>query len=462
VAINKIVSSPAEAVRDIVDGSSVVTSGFGLNHGFAASLIIALREQGTKDLCIIANSLGTGPYRVQSLIERHQVSKVIVSFTARAGMGVTEVERQIASGEIAVELVPQGTLVERLRAGGAGIGGIYTRTGVGTAIADGKEVRDFDGVPHVLETALRADFAFIRAWRGDAHGNLQFRAVGRNFNPSFAKGARVVIAEVDEIVEGLIDPGSVDLSGIFVDRVVRVTDRPPVEPPRPHTTRARETPREYNGKPAWTRDEVAKVAAALLPEPSYVNLGLGMPTLISEHISGRDIVLHAENGVLGYGALAVADNFDPELYNAGSEFVTLAPGASFFDSVTSFEMIRGGHVDLAALGAFQVDREANVANWSTPDMVGGAIGGAMDLVASGAMVMVLMTHRERNGDPKLVEKCSLPLTGVGCVDIVVTDLCVLRRIGGEFLLEKVAPGFTPNEIVELTEMSIVVPGERDE
>jgi 3-oxoacid CoA-transferase len=185
-------------------------------------------------------------------------------------------------------------------------------------------------------------------------------------------------------------------------------------------------------------------------------LGLGMPTLISDYISGRDITLHAENGVLGYGALATAENFDEQHYNAGSQFVTLERGASFFDSVTSFEMIRGGHVDVVALGAFQVDEEGNVANWSSPQMVGGAIGGAMDLVAGGATVMVLMAHCERNGEPKLLQHCTLPLTGVHCVDIVVTDLCVLRRTDRRFRLEKIAPGFSAEEVISLAGMSIDV------
>jgi 3-oxoacid CoA-transferase len=454
MTINKIVASPAEAVADIEDGAKIVTSGFGLNHGFAASLIVALRAKGSKQLCIIANSLGAGPHRVQSLIENHQVNRLIVSFTTRAGLGVNAAEEQISSGEIELEMVPQGTLVERLRAGGSGIGAIFTRTGVGTSIAEGKEVREFDGVPHVLEHALRADFAFIRAWRGDRFGNLQFRGVGRNFNPSFAKSARVVIAEVNEIVDGEMDPELVELPGIYVHRVVQRTEFPPIEAPPARADRAAETPRLYNGKPAWLRTEIAEIAAALLPEPAFVNLGLGMPTLISDYIAGRDIILHAENGVLGYGALATAENFDEQLYNAGSQFVTLTPGASFFDSVAAFEMIRGGHVDVVALGAFQVDEEGSVANWSTPQMVGGAIGGAMDLVAGDATVMVLMTHCERNDDPKLVKRCTLPITGARCVDIVVTDLCVLRRVGGRFRVERVAPGFSPAEVVALTTMDI--------
>jgi 3-oxoacid CoA-transferase len=456
MTVNKIVASPAEAVADIEDGSTIVASGFGVSHGFAASLIMALREKGSRQLCVIANSLGDGPYRVQTLIENHQVNRLIVSFTTRAGFATTAAEEQIASGEIEVELVPQGTLVERLRAGGAGIGAIFTRTGVGTLLAEGKEVREFDGVPHVLERALHADFALIRAWRADHLGNLQFRGVGRNFNPSFAKGSRVVIAEVDEIIEGELDPEVVGLPGIFVQRVVLRTEFPEVKAPRASGEAAADTPRLYNEKPAWTRSEIAEIAAGLLPEPAFVNLGLGMPTLISDYISGRDITLHAENGVLGYGALATAENFDEQHYNAGSQFVTLEPGASFFDSVTSFEMIRGGHVDVVALGAFQVDEEGSVANWSSPQMVGGAIGGAMDLVAGGATVMVLMAHCERNGEPKLVKRCTLPITGAHCVDIVVTDLCVLRRTDGRFRLEKLAPGFSAEEVISLAGMSIDV------
>jgi 3-oxoacid CoA-transferase len=455
MTINKVVNSPAEAVADIPDGASIVISGFARTRGFATSLIVALRKQGAKRLCLIANGLGSGPYRAGSLVENHQVSRIIVCFSGRAGVGVSATEEQIQSGEIELELVPQGTLVERLRAGGAGIGALFTRTGVGTAIATGKEIRYFDGIPHVLELGLKADFALIRAWRADRFGNLQFRGVGRNFNVSFAKGAKCVIAEVDEIVEGVIDPEEVGLPGIFVARVVLKTENPPIEVPE-HADAA-EGPRLYNGKPAWTRAEVAEVAAGLIPEPSYVNLGLGMPTLISDYTAERDIVLHAENGVLGYGRLANLENFNPDVYNAGTQFVTLRPGASFFDSGTSFEMLRGGHVDHVVLGAFQVDEEGNFANWTTSSMVGGGIGGAMDLVAGGASVMVLMTHRERNGEAKLLHRCSLPLTGVTCVDIVVTDLCVLRRNGGRFRLEQIAPGFSADEIVALTEMTIEVP-----
>jgi 3-oxoacid CoA-transferase len=456
MAINKVWPSPEAAVADVPDGASVAIAGFGLTHSFPSSLTVALREHGAKQLCIVANSLGEGQFRSNTLVENHQVSRLIVSFTTRAGAGTSAAEKQIASGEIELEMVPQGTLVERLRAGGAGIGAFFTRTGVGTAVAEGKEVRRFDGVDHVLELGLKVDYALIRAWRADRFGNLQFRGVGQNFMPSFAKGARVAIAEVDEIVEGEIDPEQVGLPGIFVSRVVTQTATVPFDF---LTSRAKGEPagaKEYNGKPGWTREQVAEAAASLLPEPSYVNLGLGMPTLISNHIAGRDITLHSENGFLGYGGLATADDFDPTLYNAGGQYVHRGPGSSFFESVTSFEMVRGGKVDVVALGAFQVDQQANIANWTSPGMVGGAIGGAMDLVAGGGTVMVLMAHSDGAGRPKLVRRCTYPVTGVGCVSIVVTDLGVLRWNGDRFVLERVAPGFSAAEVAELTDMDIEI------
>jgi 3-oxoacid CoA-transferase len=220
--------------------------------------------------------------------------------------------------------------------------------------------------------------------------------------------------------------------------------------------RGADSARTYNGKQALTRRQMAEVAAGLVPSGSYMNLGLGIPTLISDYISGRDIVLHSENGVLGYGTIASKDDYDPEIYNAGGQYVHLEKGASFFESVTSFEMVRGGKVDFVALGAFEVDAAANLANWSTPKMVGGGIGGAMDLVAGDVNVMVLMMHCDSAGKPKLVKSCEYPLTGRNCVNIVVTDLCVLRRVDDVFKLEYVAPGFTVEEVTALIDFEVDV------
>lgn len=456
--MDKVVASPEAAVRDITEGSSVAVAGFGVAHRFPSSLLIALRDQGTRNLCLVANSLGASDgLRALMLVDNGQVNRLIVSFSARPGMR-SKAEELIAAGEIEVELVPQGTLVERMRAGGAGVAALYTPTGVGTPIAEGKEIRYFDGKPFVLETALRVDFAFLRAMRADRIGNLQFRGSSQNFNPSFAKAARVAIAEVDEIVEvGAIPPDQVGLPGVFVSRVVQSTVQVDLESlltNRP--SRPADVPRSYHGKPALTRSQIAERAARLLPAGSLVNLGTGIPTLVSNYLEGRDVTLHAENGVLGYGELVSGPDIDPDVYNAGSQFVSLQPGASFFDSVTSFEIARSGRLSAVILGAYQVDQQGNLANWTTPEQVGGGIGGAMDLVAGGSGVIVVMEHRDSRDRAKLVPRCSYPMTGLRCVDVVVTDLALLRRRAERFVLEEIAPGFSVDEVLAATEMEVEV------
>jgi 3-oxoacid CoA-transferase len=201
---------------------------------------------------------------------------------------------------------------------------------------------------------------------------------------------------------------------------------------------------------------MAERAAALLPEPSYVNLGLGIPTYMSTYLVGRDVVLHGENGILGYGEIMADESVYPDVFNAGGQPVSAAPGISFFDSVTAFEMVRSGRVHVVALGAYQVDQECSFASWSTPDMVGGGIGGSMDLVAGGTTVMVLMEHRDSRDRAKLVRRCTYPLTGRACVGVVVTDLAVLRRRDAAFVLEAVAPGFTAEEVLALTDIEVEV------
>src|SRR5215468_10335333 len=375
--MDKLRTSPADAVSDLPDGASIAVSGFGPSAGAPFSLLAALAERGTRDLCFVGNTIPPG---AQTLVEAGRVRHLIVSFTARAG-GSSPAEELMRKGELTFELVPQGTLVERLRAAGAGLAAVYTPTGLDTPIADGKEVRYFDGKPFLLEKALPVDYAFITGHRADRLGNVEFRGANRHFGPSFAKAARVAIVEVDEIVEpGEIPPERIDLPGIFVSRVVRKTVANTLPKYGTHR-RPADVPRVYNDKVAWTRSQMAERAAALLPEPAYVNLGLGIPTYISTYLRGRDVVLHGENGILGYGEIMADEERYPDVFNAGGQPVSAPPGISFFDSVEAFEMVRSGRVHVVAIGAYQVDQEGSVANWSTPDMVGGGIGGAMDLVA---------------------------------------------------------------------------------
>jgi len=454
--MNKVFASPALAIADISDGATIAIAGFSVGHRFATSLILALREKGTKELCLVCNSLGDpGATRGQILAENRQVKKLIAAFSVRPGTP-TASEDQIVAGEMAVELVPQGILVERCRAGGAGIPAFYSPTSVGTALAEGREIREFDGKPHVLERAIHVDYAFLRGYRADLLGNVQFRGGSQNFNPSFAKAARVAIVEVDEIVEpGVIPPELINLPGIFVSRVVKTTEK--FDLWRRPERRPSDKPRLYNGKPGLTRAGIAKNAARLVKDGTYVNLGVGIPTMVSNYLVERDVILHAENGVLGYGRMLSEEHeVDPDIYNAAGQFVALKPGASFFDSVTSFEMARGGRIDTVILGAYEVDQTGSVANWSTADAKRGGIGGAMDLLSGKGDLIIVMEHSDSKGRAKLRKKCTYPLTGKGCVSYVVTDLALLRWHDGHFVLDEVAPGFTPREVVELTEMELTI------
>lgn len=454
--MDKIYSSPEHAIADISDGATIAIAGFSVGHRFATSLIIALRDRGTKNLTLVCNSLGDpGATRGQILAENNQVKKLVAAFSIRAGTP-TASEEQIAAGKMEVELVPQGILVERCRAGGAGIPAFYSPTSVGTALTEGREIREFDGKPHVLEYAIHVDYAFLRGYRADRLGNVQLRGGSQNFNPSFAKAARVAIVEVDEIVEpGTIPPELINLPGIFVSRIVKTTQVADGKAWRRPERRPSDKPRLYNGKPALTRAGIAKRAAGLVKEGTYVNLGVGIPTMVSNHLQGRDVILHAENGVLGYGHMVTTDEeIDPDIYNAAGQFVALKPGASFFDSVTSFEMARGGWIDTVILGAYEVDQHANVANWSVSDAKRGGIGGAMDLLSGRGDLIIVMEHSDSKGRPKLRRECTYPLTGKACVSYVVTDLALLRWDKDRFVLDEVAPGFTAQEVIALTEMDI--------
>jgi len=213
--MRKVISGARDAVALIPDGASVMVGGFGL-CGIPEHLIAALRERGTRDLTIISNNAGVDGFGLGVLLESRQVRKIIGTYVGEN----QEFERQCLSGELEVELVPQGTFAERIRAGGAGIGGFFTPTGYGTIVAEGKETRIIDGVPHVLEAPLKADFALVKAYLGDTAGNLVYRKTARNFNPMMATAARVTIAEVERLVEpGEIDPDHVHTPGIFVRHI---------------------------------------------------------------------------------------------------------------------------------------------------------------------------------------------------------------------------------------------------
>ncbi len=453
--MEKVMRSAAAAVADIPDGASVMIGGFGVIQGWPASLIQALRERGSRGLTIICNTPGVGPTSPQQLADNGQVAKLIASYALYPTQR-TPIELGIKSGAIALELVPQGTLIERVRAGGAGLAAFYTPTGVGTAVAAGKELREFDGRPYLLETALRADYALVRAAGADRYGNLVYRGAGRNYNPIFATGARVTIAEVDTIAATALDPERVVTPGIFVDRVVQCEY--PLDRQRVRELSLRfgkrwdlEARDRQIGPRGIPPELMARKVAVLLRSGEYVNLGLGIPTLVSSFVEPeQQIALHSENGMVGFGPLAEDGSEDIDLYNASGQLVSLLEGASFADSCTAFAMVRSGRVSTVVLGGFQVSAQGDLANWNVPATGVGGIGGAMDLAAGRARIVVVMFHLTRDGEPKLVERCTYPLTAAACVSTVVTDLAVIDIDGDGFLLREVAPGVSVDEVRQVT------------
>lgn len=461
--MNKVFNSADEAIWDVEDSDSIIFGGIGTPHTSPANLIQALRTRGVKNLTAICELPGFGPTNPIILAEDKQIKKLIACFGGVAGVP-TKIEEQIASGEIEFELVSMGILCERIRAGGAGIPAFYSPTGVGTITESGKEKRTFKGREYLLENSITSDFAFITAHKADTLGNLVYRGTSRNFNPVFATAAKVTIAEVEEIVDvGEIDPNQIVTPGIYVDRIIKTNlDRHTIGLAALSKIGVRrqimmgELIHRPGMKPSLSRDLIAVRIAKEFKDGQWINLGVGIPTLVSQFIP-EDVQLHAEMGILAFGPMVkTQEEIDIDIFGASAEFLTLKKGTSFCSILEAFAMARGGRVNSVVLGAFQVSEKGDLANILTPNMKAPGVGGAMDLVTGSARVIVAMEHLNEDGKPKIVKECTYALTGKQCVSLIVTDLAVIEVTNRGLVLKEVAPGWSPAEVQALTEATLII------
>ncbi|KAJ5582695.1 hypothetical protein N7535_001315 [Penicillium sp. DV-2018c] len=470
---SKLFKDADAAVADIKSGSTILSSGFGL-CGVADTLIDAMHRRGAEQLhslTAVSNNAGVaGKGGLSTLTQNGQVSRLILSYLGNN----KDLERGYLTGKIAIELCPQGTLAERLRAGGAGIPAFFTPTGVHTFIQEGKipvrihesgkiletgkprETREFNGKTYLMEEALTGDVAILRAWKADEAGNCVFRYTTKAFGPIMAKAATLTIVEAENIVPvGSIDPNDVDLPGIFVDRIVPSTAEKQIEIKKLRSGEGSATGSAGNAAQIQ-RDRIARRAAKELKPGYYVNLGVGIPTLAPSFLPKEvKVWIQSENGILGMGDYPTEEEVDADIINAGKETVTLVPGAATFDSTESFGMIRGGHVDVSILGALQVSANGDLANYMIPGKVFKGMGGAMDLISNPdkTKIVVATSHTAKDGSPKIVAKCSLPLTGANVVSTIITDLCVFQvdRATGKLTLTELAPGVEVEEVQSKTD-----------
>ena len=482
---NKVFNSFDEAVADMPNGATIGVESWGI-PACAQNLVAAVKRKGIKDITLVTHNfipivLGEEETCFASVL-LPQLKKLITPVVGIQQLGAGAFVKEYIEKGLEVELSTHGTLAARFYAGAARLGGFYNPVGVGTVIAEGKETKIIDGVEYIFEKPIHLDYALVRAHKADRLGNLVFKGIFRGDQPLMAMAAKVTIAEVDEIVEvGGLDAEHIVVPGIFVDRIVQIPEDGigthkkqkaligrlgELEIARKMLFRSKsveEKPRvevSTGGKfkQRLDRDTIAMRAAKELKAGDYANLGVGIPNLCALYVP-EGVIFQSENGAIAYGPLVMEDEIERAEFHyvdSGGRFFTLVPGTAFFDVMISFLMIRGGRL-VSILGALEVSAKGDLANWNTGgDALGGTIGGGMDLAVGAKRVIVTMEHTTKEGKPKIVKKCSYPLTAKECVDLIVTDLAVIEVTQKGLVLKEVAPGWTAKEIQALTEPKLKI------
>lgn len=452
----------SQAIKKVENNTRLYIGGFGL-CGKPSSLLSALSEQPVKDLEVVISPSDRQDLDLGLLLSHGLVSKVVTSYIGSSKICAS----LFLKGDFELELMPQGTFAEKMRAYGKGIPAFWTPTGVGTLVEKGgipmkynkkgevvresnpKPTRSFNGKLCLLEQAMGGGVAFVKAHKADSYGNLSYRKSAGNYNSDMALAADFVIAEVEKILpEGeALDPEHIDTPGIFVDMVVQTQEKNKSF----ERLRFKEDSFSNTDFHNINKKKIAQRLAKEIKKGWYVNLGIGIPDMVPSFIDEEiEHTIQSENGTLGVAGYPSKGEEDADLVNAGKETVTVFKDASFFSSSDSFGMIRGGHLNCTILGSLQVSATGDLSNWMIPGKLVKGMGGAMDLVSSGSKVFVGMEHLTKKNELKIFEKNTFPLTGQNCVDLLVTEKAVFSFDTGRIKLIEIAAGESVDSIREAT------------